>query len=116
MVWGGGVGGLGGGGGGGQSVQMETGVWGGVRERRVAQARLAWTSKVGTLHCLFNREQISKKIEAHQSFGLWWVCGLGVGGAAANVEEISNFVSGLLAEGFVMEQRMEQGGEEELWL
>ena len=23
---------------------------------------------MGTLHCLFNREQISKKIEAHQSF------------------------------------------------
>lgn len=42
--------------------------------------------------------------------------GWGVGGAAANVEEISNFVSELLAEGFVMEQRMERGGEEELWL
>lgn len=68
-------------------MQMETGVRGGddrggggrVREGRVAQARLAWTSEVGTLHCLFNREQISKKIEAHQSFELWWVGGLGGG-------------------------------------
>lgn len=45
-----------------------------VREGRVAQASLAWTSEVGTLHCLFNRKQISKKIEAHQSFewGVRW--------------------------------------------
>jgi len=56
---------------GGQSVEMETGVRGGDdggRKGRVAQGSLAWTSEVGTLHCLFNREQISKKIEAHQSF------------------------------------------------
>lgn len=56
-----------------QSVEMETWVRGGVmweervREGRVAQASLAWTSEVRTLHCLFNREQICKKIEAHQS-------------------------------------------------
>lgn len=71
-----------------------------VTEGRVAQDSLAWTSEVGTLHCLFNREQISKKIEAHQSFELGWG---GFGGAAANVQEISNFVSELLTEGFVTE-------------
>lgn len=55
-------------------MEMETGVRGGddgavgVREGRVAQACLAWTSEVGMLHCLFNREQTSKEIEAHRSF------------------------------------------------
>lgn len=44
-----------------------------VREGRVEQACSVWTSEVGQLHCLFKREQISKKIEAHQSFELWWV-------------------------------------------
>lgn len=54
-------------GGGGQSVEMETGVSEG-GEEGVAQAIPVWTGEVGTLHCLFNREQISKTIEAHQSF------------------------------------------------
>lgn len=105
--------GEGGFGGGGQSVQMEAGVRGGngggkrVWEGRAARACLAWTSEVGTLHCLFNREQISKTIEAHQSFELGWVRRGWSGGAAANVEEISNFLRELLAQGFVTKQRME---------
>lgn len=33
----------------------------GLGEGRVAQPSLAWTSDVRTLHCLFNREQISKR-------------------------------------------------------
>lgn len=88
-----------------QSVEMETRVrgrvtWGErVREGRVAQASLASTSEVRTLHCLFNREQISKKIEAHQSFE--WE---GYGGAAANVQEISNLVCEDLAKAFVTER------------
>lgn len=47
---------------GGQSVEMEMEVRGGgdrgskAREGEVAQASLAWTSEVGTHHCLFNRE------------------------------------------------------------
>lgn len=41
---------------------------------------------------------------------------MGVAGAAASVKEISNFVSELLAEGCVTEQRMQSGGEKELWL
>lgn len=78
------IGGLSGGGGRGGSGRWGTlcrwkqglgeGMTGrGVKEGRVALACLAWTSEVGTLHCLFNREQISKKIEAHQSLELGWV-------------------------------------------
>lgn len=45
------------------------------------------------------------------------VGGWGGGGeATANVEEISNFVSELLAEGFVTVQRIKWGEEEEPWL
>lgn len=69
--------------------------WGG---RRAALARLAWTSEVGTLHWLFIREQISKKIEAQQSFQFGLVGSVWRGGATADVEQISNFDSEFLAE------------------
>lgn len=70
-------------------MEMETGVRGGGdsgREGRVVQASLAWTSEGRMLHCLFNREQISKKIEAPLNGG-----------------GVSNYESELSAEGCVAE-------------
>lgn len=54
-----------------------------VKEGSAAHASLAWTSEEGMLHCSFNMEQLSEKMEAQQRFERWFDGG-GVEGAAYN--------------------------------